>query len=155
MKYGLASLAFAAFAVAPALADQPAVGAEDAPAAIIPLTEAESGLPESPWFKSFVTEDSELTTAMTPSTTAPIEEDAFGFSWNGSERWGLKIDVTRRSENPVLPEEEITAGAYYHVTPRFRFGGGVSFSSGEVTEAPIWKEENGKAAVRIESAFSF
>jgi hypothetical protein len=87
---------------------------------------------------------------------APIEKDQLGLTWRPGGKWGITLDLTSRAENDVLPREEITAGAYYQVTPRFRFGGGVSVGSDELSSGRDgFKKEDVDAGVRLESAFSF
>ncbi len=107
------------------------------------------------WYEGFAFQDSAKDQDIL--TTTPIESDTFALNWNGSGRWNLTLDLTRRSENLILPAEEITAGAYFQVTPRFRFGGGISFSGEDVmTDTSKWMDDtSGETNVRIESAFSF
>jgi hypothetical protein len=91
---------------------------------------------------------------------APIEKDQVELSWRPGAKWGITLDLTSRSDNQVLPREEMFAGAYYQVTPRFRFGGGVSvkgdsLSSSITNPRSDLKDEVSEATVRVESAFSF
>ncbi|MDZ4762647.1 MAG: hypothetical protein SGJ21_16415 [Alphaproteobacteria bacterium] len=86
----------------------------------------------------------------------PIETDQLGLSWRAGGKWGLTLDLTSRADNDVLPREELAAGAYYQVTPRFRFGGGVTLNGTTLSDAAEgWTHKDGEAGVRIESAFSF
>lgn len=94
---------------------------------------------------------------------APIQKDELALSWQPASKWGLTLDLTSRSQNDFLPREEVTAGVTYQVTPRFRFGGGVtvrgdslaqSLSSPGTTNFSNAKD-GAEASVRIESAFSF
>jgi NtrZ len=87
---------------------------------------------------------------------APIEKDQLELSWKPGGKWGITLDLTSRSDNDILPREELAAGAYYQVTPRFRFGGGVTVKGDSLSSPGTnFKEEVREAAVRIESAFSF
>jgi len=94
---------------------------------------------------------------------APIEKDQVELSWRPGGKWGINLNLTSRADNEVLPREELAAGLSYQVTPRFRFGGGVtvkgdslSNSLGKPGEAfKDFKDEVSEATVRIESAFSF
>jgi hypothetical protein len=91
---------------------------------------------------------------------APIEKDQLELSWKPGGKWGITLDLTSRSDNQVLPREEMTAGAYYQVTPRFRFGGGVtvkgdSLSSSLSNPGANFNKDVSEATVRVESAFSF
>jgi hypothetical protein len=91
---------------------------------------------------------------------APIEKDQVELSWRPGGKWGINLNLTSRGENEVLPREELEAGAYYQVTPRFRFGGGVTVKGDSLTESlgkpgVNFKDEVSEATVRIESAFSF
>lgn len=88
---------------------------------------------------------------------APIERDQFALNWRPGGKWGITLDMTSRSQNEVLPREEVAAGAYYQVTPRFRFGGGVTFNGDSLRSAAEggFRPEDGEAGVKIESAFSF
>lgn len=136
----------------------PAFADEKSEATSVVSVESEFVGPAAPldWYAGFASTQAEPEDGLIVS--APIESDTFALNWNGSGRWKLTLDVTRRSENPILPEEEIAAGAYFQVTPRFRFGGGISFSGEDVmTDTSKWMgdDDNGEANVRIESAFSF
>ena len=89
------------------------------------------------------------------SGLAPIEKDQLDFAWRPGGKWGLTIDLTTRAHNNVLPREEFQAGAYYQVTPRFRFGGGVMLKGDSISSPETWKAEQPDAGVRLSSAFSF
>jgi hypothetical protein len=86
---------------------------------------------------------------------APIEKNQLDFSWRPGGKWGLTIDLTTRQQNAVLPREELQAGAYYQVTPRFRFGGGLMLKGDSIGSPEGWKAEQPDAGVRLSSAFSF
>ncbi len=87
---------------------------------------------------------------------APIEKDQLEFSWKPGGKWGITLDLTSRSQNELLPRQEVEAGAYYQVTPRFRFGGSVALNGDKLSrpEQSFGKEVD-EASVRLESAFSF
>lgn len=92
---------------------------------------------------------------VTPSA-APIDTNQLALSWRPGGKWGISLDLTSRSENNLLPREELSAGAYYQITPRFRFGGGVTLNGDNLRSAAEgWKDKEGEAGVRLESAFSF
>ncbi len=87
---------------------------------------------------------------------APIESDQLQLAWRPGGKWGITLDLTSREPNEVLPREELAAGAYYQVTPRFRLGGGVTLNGDSLSAAARgWQQKQGEAGVRIESAFSF
>lgn len=87
---------------------------------------------------------------------APIETGQLALAWRPAGKWGISLDLTSRSPNEVLPREELSAGAYYQISPRFRFGGGVTLNGDNLGEAAQgWTRKAGEAGVRIESAFSF
>jgi len=94
-----------------------------------------------------------------PTTAlAPIGSEQVEFAWRPGGKWGITVDLTQRAQNEVLPQEELSAGAYYQVTPRFRFGGGVTLNGNSIkSAADTWaeKESESGAGVRIESAFQF
>ena len=87
---------------------------------------------------------------------APIEKDQLELSWKPGGKWGITLDLTSRSENDILPKEEFAAGLSYQVTPRFRFGGGVTLK-GDSLSKPMttFKDEVSETTVRVESAFAF
>ncbi len=90
------------------------------------------------------------------SAIAPFDTDQLALAWRPGSKWGITLDLTQRSSNDVLPREELSAGAYYQITPRFRFGGAVSLNGDSIKSAAEgWREQEGEAGVRIESAFSF
>jgi hypothetical protein len=101
-------------------------------------------------------------TERTMLPVAPIQKDELALTWQPASKWGLSLDLTSRAQNDVLPREEVTAGVTYQVTPRFRFGGGVTVAGDSVAETlanPASsfanKKDGAEASVRIESAFSF
>ncbi|MBI1340588.1 hypothetical protein GC169_10340 [bacterium] len=90
------------------------------------------------------------------SALAPAPSDQWAFDFRTGSRWGLTLDLTKRADTSLLPREQVTAGAYYQVTPRFRFGGGVTIGGDSIgTAARGLGEEESEAGVRFESAFSF
>jgi hypothetical protein len=92
---------------------------------------------------------------VTPNV-APIDTDQLALSWRPGGKWGISLDLTSRSANNLLPREELSAGAYYQITPRFRFGGGVTLNGDNLRSAAEgWQQNEGEAGVRLESAFSF
>lgn len=94
---------------------------------------------------------------------APIQKDELALTWQPASKWGLTLDLTQRSQNDFFPREEMTAGVTYQVTPRFRFGGGVTVRGDSLAQSlsspgttNFSNAKNGaEASVRIESAFSF
>lgn len=100
------------------------------------------------------------TTERTLLPLAPIEKDQLELSWKPASNWGLTLDLTSRSQNDFFAREEMTAGVTYQVTPRFRFGGGVTVKGDRLSEsltnpAANFNTKDAEASVRIESAFSF
>lgn len=91
---------------------------------------------------------------------APIQKDELALTWRPASKWGLTLDLTSRAPNEIFPQEEVTAGVTYQVTPRFRFGGGVvkGDSLAQSLSSPGTNFANNKdgaeASVRIESAFA-
>ncbi|MBI1360232.1 MAG: hypothetical protein GC155_08100 [Alphaproteobacteria bacterium] len=88
-------------------------------------------------------------------TIAPIEKNQLDLAWRPGGKWGLTLDLTTRAPNDLLPREELQAGAYYQVTPRFRFGGGLTLKGESLSSPETWKQEQADTGVHIESAFSF
>jgi len=90
---------------------------------------------------------------------APIEKDQLEFSWKPGGKWGITLDLTSREPNDVLPREEMSAGLSYQVTPRFRFGGGVTLKGDSLTstlsQPQNFRDQVSDTTVRVESAFSF
>ncbi len=93
---------------------------------------------------------------------APVQKDELALTWQPASKWGLTLDLTSRAPNEIFPQEEVTAGVTYQVTPRFRFGGGVTVRGDSLAQSlstPGTNFTNSKdgadATVRIESAFSF
>lgn len=92
----------------------------------------------------------------------PIQKDSFELSWQPASRWGLTLDLTSRAPNELFAREEVTAGVTYQVTPRFRFGGGVTVKGDSLVQSLsnpaqtfLNPKDGSEASVRIESAFSF
>jgi hypothetical protein len=93
---------------------------------------------------------------------APIQKDELALSWKPTNNWGVTLDLTTRSQNQLFPREEMSAGVTYQVTPRFRFGGGVTVKGNSLAESLSSPATNfardkadTEASVKIESAFSF
>jgi hypothetical protein len=91
---------------------------------------------------------------------APIETDQLAVSVNPGSNWGITLGLTTRQQNDLLPQEEFKAGAYFQVSPNFRFGGGVTLNGDSLRSAAEgWPSsrsaKDAAAGVRIESAFSF
>jgi hypothetical protein len=87
---------------------------------------------------------------------APIEKDQLELSWKPGGKWGVTLDLTSRSDNEILPREEFAAGLSYQVTPRFRFGGGVTVKGDSLSRpSTTFQDEVSETSVRVESAFSF
>jgi hypothetical protein len=87
---------------------------------------------------------------------APIEKDQLELSWKPGGKWGITLDLTSRSDNVILPREEMAAGLSYQLTPRFRFGGSFTLNGDSLSKPENdFKQEVDEAAVRLESAFSF
>lgn len=93
---------------------------------------------------------------------APVQKDELALTWQPASKWGLTLDLTSRAPNEIFPQEEVTAGVTYQVTPRFRFGGGLTVRGDSLAQSlssPNTNFSNSKdgadATVRIESAFSF
>lgn len=155
------------FCLATCLMSAPAfaqVGKDSGPASVAPQTlgnkklttqpEAEQASPRLNFGLSKSTEERPIL------PVAPIEKDQVELLWKPGAKWGITLDLTSRSDNQILPREEMSAGAYYQVTPRFRFGGGVtvkgdSLSSSLTDPRSDFKPDVAEATVRVESAFSF
>jgi hypothetical protein len=90
---------------------------------------------------------------------APIDKDSVELNWRPGGKWGVSLDLTSRAPNEVLPREELSAGLSYQVTPRFRFGGGVTLKGDALAASfaspEAWRQQDSEAGVRLESAFSF
>ena len=87
---------------------------------------------------------------------APIEKDQLELSWKPGGKWGVTLDLTSRSDNEILPREEFAAGLSYQVTPRFRFGGGVTLKGDSLSKpTTTFRDEVSETTVRVESAFAF
>jgi hypothetical protein len=94
-------------------------------------------------------------------TIAPSESNAVWgvrqreFQLQGGDRWGVTFGY---SESDRLPQDfsldDISAGAFYDFSERFRFGGQLRFTS---PEEEIFGEdsENKEPELRFESAFRF
>ena len=151
MKILAGLLLSAAFLAAPAWADEPQANGAIA-------AEIETSTAPIKWYENFVQkigEDKDKKSYLVAPTT---ETDQFALSWNNNGRWGLTLDMTRRSGDHVsiLPEEEISAGAYYQFSPRFRIGGGISIGGEKLSQnTSRWDDQENETGVRIESAFSF
>lgn len=142
----------AALIAAPAWADEPVKA--DAPAIVTDVK------PTAPikWYESFVYRADKNFDSQSLLVAPTTETDEFGLVWGGKGRWGLTLDMTRRQGDDVhiLPGEEISAGAFYQFSPRFRIGGGISVGGEQLSkDASRWDDQENETGIRIESAFSF
>ncbi len=110
-----------------------------------------------PWYQRFTTSG-----GVTESITGESENDqALTPSWTLNQRWGVTVDVREAQTVDRLAEvsrgDQTSVGAYYQFTPRVRVGGEVSVESPErpITVAPVDRDSEPRAGVRIESAFRF
>lgn len=94
-------------------------------------------------------------------TVAPSESHAVWgvrqreFQLQGGNRWGVTIGYTESDRLPQnLSLDDISAGAFYDFSERFRFGGELRFTS---PEEEIFGEdtERKQPELRFESAFRF
>lgn len=162
MRFSAQILCLAACLIsAPAFAQ---VGKDSGPASVVPQTlgnqnlTTQSGADQASPRLNFGLSKSTEERPLLP--VAPIEKDQVELLWKPGAKWGITLDLTSRSDNQILPREEMSAGAYYQVTPRFRFGGGVtvkgdSLSSSLTDPRSDFKPDVAEATVRVESAFSF
>lgn len=84
-------------------------------------------------------------------------EPAYEFSVRigRSSRWQLNLDKLTRSDDSLLPREEVQAGATFRVTPKFSVGGEVRIGADEIDGSTRWENQDVEAGIRLKSAFRF
>lgn len=117
---------------------------------------AESARGAVPWYQRFTTSN-----GVTESITGEAENDRLlPPAWTLNQRWGVTLDVREAQRIDRLPEggrgDQTSVGAFYQFTPSVRVGGEVSVELSERPGAsPVERTDEGRADVRIESAFRF
>ena len=134
------SLTFAASAMA-----QDAVTAMPAPS----LAETERAEPD--WFQQFTFSRSDIESPVWQ--TEPSK--SFNLAWVKGDRWSVSLDLTSRDARSPLPQEEMSAGADFRITPRLSVGGELRIGSDDIDTTNQLQEQHVEAGIRLRSAFKF
>ena len=132
--------------------------AQERPAPSVAAPGVTAGNPDAvPWYQRFTTSG-----GVTESITGETKNDrALTPARTLTQRWGVTVDVREAQTVDRLAEvsrgDQTSVGAFYQFTPRVRVGGEVSVESPErpITVAPVDRDSEPRAGVRIESAFRF
>ncbi|MEO0465393.1 MAG: NtrZ family periplasmic regulatory protein [Pseudomonadota bacterium] len=146
----IASFAASASFALPAVAEQPVdaqVLGVDAPT----LSETEKAEPD--WYRQFTIAPPVDPLGFEPSFQST--DDDLSFQIRDAGRWTFSFDVTNRPEDSPLPQEEMSAGATFQITPRFSVGGDLSVGADGLDEQTDWTDEEVEAGIRLRSAFRF
>lgn len=109
-----------------------------------PATTTASALP---WYERF-------TTAPPTQLNTVWGEQADSFRVTTGDRWGFSLGVTERPRGPQFDVQDLSAGAFFEVSPRLRLGADLRFSN---PEEDIFGEEVDQRSpeIKFESAFRF
>ena len=100
-----------------------------------------------PWYERF--------------TVAPVADlqsawgaEAAEFQFSAGERWGFSFGITESERGPQFQLNDVTAGAFYDLTDRFRLGTNLRFSS---PEEDVFGQPSDEQVpeLKFESAFRF
>ncbi|MCW5724529.1 MAG: hypothetical protein KIS81_06195 [Maricaulaceae bacterium] len=115
-----------------------------------PVSSSAAGEGEvQPWYESFT---------FSPRNSAPgqaWDDNVAQFEWTPTSRWGFTLGIERDPESQY-EVDGVSAGAYFNISPRLRFGGAVRFSAPE-ERFSILRRERGEREpeVKFESALRF
>lgn len=123
--------------------------AQTANVAVGPVVES---LEAQSWDQNFTLSDA-ATLDETGSLFFP--ENGQSFQFGGSGRWSMDVQTLTRTEESLLPREEMSAGAMYQFTPRFSFGGSVTVGASDLEAVDQWEEQDIEAGVKLKSTFKF
>lgn len=101
----------------------------------------------APWYERF--------TVSTPSEfRSAWGEEAAEFSFSAGERWGFTLGIAEQERGPQFELEDVSAGAFYELSNRFRVGTNLRFAS--PTEDVFGQQgEERVPELKFESAFRF
>lgn len=100
-----------------------------------------------PWYERF--------TVSTPTNfRSAWGDDATEFRFSAGERWGFTLGFTEQERGPQFQLDDMSAGAFYELSDRFRVGTNLRFSS--PTEDVFGEQGEERAPeLKFESAFRF
>ena len=81
-------------------------------------------------------------------------EEATQFQFSAGERWGFSFGIAESQRGPQFQLNDVTAGAFYDLTDRFRLGTNLRFTSPEEDVFGQPSEEQ-VPELKFESAFRF
>lgn len=116
-------------------------------------TLSETDQAEPDWYRQFTIAPPVDPLGFDPSLQ--LEDDDLSFQLRDAGRWTFSFDVTNRSGVSPLPQEEMSAGATFQITPRFSVGGDVSLGADKIDESMDFDDEEVEAGIRLRSAFRF
>ncbi len=144
MRAVFASLALSLAFAAPAMA-QEAVPEMSAPS----LAETERAEPD--WFQQFTFSRSDIESPVWQ--TEPSR--SFNLAWVKGDRWSVNLDIISRDARSPLPQDEMSAGADFRITPRLSVGGELRIGSDELDATNPLQDQQVEAGIRLRSAFKF
>ena len=142
----VASASFALEAGAEELVSPDVLGI-DAPT----VSEVETAEPD--WYRQFTIAPPSDPLGFDPSFQS--NDDDLSFQLRDAGRWTFSFDLTNRPDESPLPQEEMSAGATFQITPRLTVGGDVSLGADKLDESMDWSDEEIEAGIRLRSAFRF
>jgi hypothetical protein len=95
----------------------------------------------------------DFTVRSEPATAAPNPGRAL--TWDASKgRFGFTVDVQQPAGRPATPND-VSAGAYFRITPSVRVGGAVSLGEQDLTPQRNQARPADQPKVRLETKFKF
>ncbi|TAJ71254.1 MAG: hypothetical protein EPO51_13195 [Phenylobacterium sp.] len=95
----------------------------------------------------------DFTVKSEPMTAAP--NPGRNMKWDASKgRFGFTLDIQQPDGRPAVPND-VSAGAYFRITPSVRVGGSVALGEQDLTPRRNASRPADQPKVRLESTFKF
>jgi hypothetical protein len=95
----------------------------------------------------------DFTVKSEPLTSAPRSGNVV--QWDARKgRFGFTIDMQQPGERPVVPND-VSAGAYFRITPKLRVGGSVALGDQDLTPRANQAPPATQPKVRVETKLKF
>ena len=91
--------------------------------------------------------------AFSPSDTFAAPHKSLELDSNG--RWGLRLDIAPPVGSRDLDVKDVSAGAFFHITPSVRVGGSVGLGDRQADTQKILPADANAPRVHLETKFKF
>ena len=112
-----------------------------------------SAVAGSAWAADKVSKPVDFTVRSEPAAAAP--NTGKNLKWDASKgRFGFTLDVQQPDGRPATPND-VSAGAYFRITPSVRVGGSVALGEQDLTPQRNQARPADQPKVRLETRFKF